>query len=78
MLFVGSERHGSEEKGVSRTSATFGWGINPRQCPNSIPEWSSSWTAVSMKPSELVCVSRSLASKLLQVLQEFPKKSYSN
>jgi hypothetical protein len=31
-----------------------------------------------MKPSELVSVSRSQASKLLQVLQEFPKKSYSN
>jgi hypothetical protein len=78
MPFVGSERHGSEEKGVRRTSTTFGWDTNPRQCPNSTPEWSSSWTAVSMKPSESVSASRSQASKLLQVLQEFRKKSNSN
>jgi hypothetical protein len=41
---------------------------NPRQCPNSIREWSSSWSVVSMKPSELVSASRSQSSKLLQVL----------
>jgi integrase len=76
--FVGSERHGSEEKGVRRTSTTSGWDINPRQCPNSTPEWSSSWPVVSMKPSESVSVSRPQLSKLLQVLQEFRKKSNSN
>jgi len=78
MPFVGSERHGSEQKGVRRTSTTFGWDTNPRQCPNSTPEWSSSWTVVSMKPSESVSVSWSQASKLLQVLQESRKKSNSN
>jgi hypothetical protein len=51
---------------------------NLRRCPSSTPEWSSSWTVVSMKPSAFVSVSRSQASKLLQVLQEFRKKSNSN
>jgi hypothetical protein len=40
--------------------------------------WSSSWTAVSMKASEWVPISRPQPSKLFQALQELSKNWNSN
>ena len=50
MSFVGTARHGGEERDARRTSTISGWDISRRRCRNFTPAWSLNWNVASPKP----------------------------